>query len=73
MAEERVQRRFAADLAADVLGYSRLMRENEAGILVQLKTLRKEVFDPALPSTTAASAKLTISTARSTPSTDGEG
>ncbi len=27
------------------LGYSRLMREDEAGTLAQLKTLRKEVFD----------------------------
>ncbi len=45
MAEKRVQRRLAAILAADVVGYSRLMREDEAGTLAQLKTLRKEVFD----------------------------
>ena len=31
MAEERVQRRFAAILAADVVGYSRLMHEDEEG------------------------------------------
>ncbi len=31
MAEERVQRRLAAILAADVVGYSRLMGEDEAG------------------------------------------
>ena len=30
MAEERVQRRLAAILAADVVGYSRLMGANEA-------------------------------------------
>jgi adenylate cyclase len=29
MAEERVQRRLAAVLAADVVGYSRLMRDDE--------------------------------------------
>ena len=45
MAEKRVQRRLAAILVADVVGYSRLMREDEAGTLAQLKTLRKEVFD----------------------------
>ena len=31
MAEERVKRRLAAILAADVVGYSRLMGEDEAG------------------------------------------
>ncbi len=46
MAEQRVQRRLAAILAADVVGYSRMMRENEAGTLAQLKTHRIEVFDP---------------------------
>jgi class 3 adenylate cyclase len=30
MIDERVQRRLAAILAADVVGYSRLMGENEA-------------------------------------------
>ena len=46
MAEQRVQRRLAAILAADVVGFSRLMGEDETGTLAQLKTLRKEVFDP---------------------------
>ena len=46
MVEQRVQRRLAAILAADVVGYSRMMREDETGTLAQLKTLRKEVFDP---------------------------
>lgn len=46
MVEERVQRRLAAILVADVVGYSRLMREDETGTMAQLKTLRKEVFDP---------------------------
>ncbi len=48
MAEKRVQRRLAAILAADVVGYSRLMREDETGTLAQIKTLRKEVFDPRI-------------------------
>ncbi len=48
MAEERVQRRLAAILAADVVGYSRLMRADEAGTLAQLKTLRKELLDPKI-------------------------
>ena len=48
MAEMRVQRRLAAILAADVVGYSRMMRENEAGTLAQLKTHRIEVFDPRI-------------------------
>jgi TolB-like protein len=46
MAVERVQRRLAAILAADVVGYSRLMGEDEAGTLSRLKQLRLEVFDP---------------------------
>ena len=34
---ERVQRRLAAILAADVVGYSRLMGEDEEGTLATLK------------------------------------
>ena len=48
MAEQRAQRRLAAILAADVVGYSRLMRADEAGTLAQLKTLRKELLDPKI-------------------------
>ncbi len=46
MAEERVQRRLAAILAADVVGYSRMMSTDEAGTLSRLRKLRSEVFDP---------------------------
>ena len=46
MASEREKRRLAAILAADVVGYSRLMREDETGTLAQLRTLRKELFEP---------------------------
>src|SRR6516162_3693676 len=43
MAEERVERRLTAILAADVAGYSRLMGADEEGTLAALKTLRREV------------------------------
>jgi TolB-like protein/class 3 adenylate cyclase len=45
---ERVERRLAAILAADVAGYSRLMGANEEGTLVQLKTVRKALVDPTI-------------------------
>ncbi len=48
MAEERVKRRLAAILAADVVGYSRLMGEDEAGTLARLKSLRKELVNPKI-------------------------
>jgi adenylate cyclase len=43
-----VDRRLAAILAADVVGYSRLMEVDEAGTLARLKTVRLEVIDPAI-------------------------
>jgi adenylate cyclase len=48
MAEQRVQRRLAAILAADVVGYSRLMGEDEAGTLAALKELRAQLIDPTI-------------------------
>jgi adenylate cyclase len=45
---ERVERRLAAVLAADVAGYSRLMGRDEEGTLAELKSLRKALFDPAI-------------------------
>ena len=48
MVEPRVQRRLAAILAGDVVGYSRLMEIDEAGTLVRLKLLRREIVDPAI-------------------------
>ena len=44
MAEERVQRRMAAILAADVAGYSRLIREDEEGTLAAVKSDISEAF-----------------------------
>ena len=46
MAEKRTQRRLAAILAADVVGYSRLMEQDEAGTLAALKTRRNAVLVP---------------------------
>jgi TolB-like protein/Flp pilus assembly protein TadD len=48
MADERVQRRLAAILAADVAGYSRLMGADEEGTLAALKAHRRELIDPAI-------------------------
>ncbi len=48
MPEERVNRKLAAILAADVVGYSRLMGADEAGTLSALKQHRQAVFDPAV-------------------------
>ena len=46
MAEDRVQRRLAAILAADVVGYSRLTELDEVGTLAALKSRRKEIVQP---------------------------
>jgi adenylate cyclase len=46
MAAARIQRRLAAILAADVVGYSRLMEADESGTLAALRTHRKELIDP---------------------------
>ena len=48
MAQEHVERRLAAILAADMVGYSRLMEADEAGTLAALKTLRGELIDPEI-------------------------
>jgi adenylate cyclase len=47
---ERVERRLAAVLAADVAGYSRLMGSDEEGTLARLKAVRKLLVDPAIAS-----------------------
>jgi adenylate cyclase len=48
VAEERVNRRLAAILCADVAGYSRLMGVDEEGTLAALKAHRRELIDPLL-------------------------
>ncbi len=46
MSEEGVERKLTAILAADVVGYSRLMGEDEAGTLASLKAHRRELIEP---------------------------
>src|SRR6478672_5612927 len=48
MGDERVERRLAAILAADVVGYSRLVGIDEEGALAGLKDLRKSLIDPKI-------------------------
>ena len=48
MEGSNVARRLAAVLAADVVGYSRLMEADEVGTLARLKTVRLELIDPAI-------------------------
>ncbi len=43
-----MQRRLAAILAADVVGYTRLMGEDQQGTLAALRQLRHELFEPAV-------------------------
>ena len=48
MATERVQRRLAAILAVDMVGYSRLMGADEEGTIARQKVLRSELIDPEI-------------------------
>src|SRR5262249_29645383 len=43
-----MERKLAAILAADVVGYSRLMAENEADTFDRLRAHRKELFEPEI-------------------------
>ena len=45
---ERVERRLAAVLAADIAGYSRLMGRDEERTVAELKGLRKTLVDPGI-------------------------
>src|SRR6266436_4663309 len=48
LAAERVERKLAAILAADIAGYSRLMGADEEGTLARLKAHRRELIDPKI-------------------------
>ncbi len=48
MASEHVERKLAAILAADVVGYSRLTGADEEGTMRRLRSLRAELIDPAI-------------------------
>ena len=54
-----MERRLAAILAADVVGYSRLMGTNESGTLAALDTLRAEFINPKLSEHQGRTVKLT--------------
>ena len=55
----REQRRLAAILAADMVGYSRQMGLDESGTLARLKSYRGELFEPALARNGGRLVKLT--------------
>ncbi len=44
----RTERKLVAILAADVVGYSRLVGDDETGTIARLKTLRKEFIEPLI-------------------------
>jgi len=46
--ERTLQRRLAAIMAADMVGYSRLMAADEGGTLARQKSCRKELIDPVI-------------------------
>ena len=48
MGEEQLERRLAAIMAADVVGYSRLMEANEERTMGALRQHRREFFDPTI-------------------------
>src|SRR5689334_19174775 len=48
MPEERVQRRLAAILVADVVGYSRLVARDESGTLERVQAALRDVLQPAV-------------------------
>ena len=48
MSEQAMTRRLAAILAADVVGFSKMMGEDEEGTLARLKRLRAELIDPTI-------------------------
>jgi adenylate cyclase len=58
MPEVRTTRRLAAILAADVVGYSRMMAGDEAGTLAALKRHREAIFDPAVAANSGRIVKL---------------
>ena len=55
----RVERKLAAILAADVVGYSRLVGADEAGTIARLKALRKEFIEPMVAEYRGRVVKLT--------------
>ena len=48
MTEQRVQRRLAAILAADVVGYCALMQNAEEATYAEFERLKRELIEPSL-------------------------
>ena len=63
MVGDGVERRLAAILSMDVVGYSRLMAVDEVGTLGRLKALRDDVIDPLIESHSGRLVKLMPSVA----------
>src|SRR5204863_3665030 len=58
LGKDRTSRRLAAILAADVVGYSRMMSKDEAGTLSALKRHREGLFDPTVAAHNGRTVKL---------------
>ncbi len=50
MAKDRVERRLAAIMATDIVGYSRLIEIDETGTLDSIKRLQSSIFNPTISS-----------------------
>ncbi len=48
MAAQKVERKLAAILAADMVGYSRLMEADEEGTIARHKAHREDLIDPKI-------------------------
>src|ERR1043165_1373513 len=57
--KHEMERRLTAILAADVVGYSRLMGADEAGTLTTLKRVRTEIIDAKIAQHQGRTVKLT--------------
>ena len=59
MADQTIRRRLSAVLAADVVGYTRLMEEDSQGTVVAWSTARDDVIEPAIAEHSGRTVKLT--------------
>ncbi len=48
MAPDRIERRLAAIMSADMVGYSRLMEADETGTITRQRSHRSELIDPTI-------------------------
>ena len=59
MADQSIQRRLAAVLAADVVGYTRLMEEDSQGTVVAWSAARDDIIEPTISEHSGRTVKLT--------------